>query len=237
MGPRLAKIGILLLVMTVVLVGVTSCERKAESREPGATEAADVSQTGEAPGSGAEKPAPGETIVSAVTPGAVSTAPSGGAQATSASSAGTPVSSQPTATTAPAGATAEPPAPQPTSAATSDSGTAGYVWHTVQRGESLASIARRYGATWQAIAQANNLSNPNQIYAGQKLKIPTAGGSSGSSGGSATGCRVKHQVKPGEWVWQIARNYGVSPYDILSANGLTINTARTIYPGTVLCIP
>jgi hypothetical protein len=38
-------------------------------------------------------------------------------------------------------------------------------------------------------------------------------------------------------VWQIARNYGVSPYDILAANGLTIQGANTIYPGKVLCIP
>jgi LysM repeat protein len=44
-------------------------------------------------------------------------------------------------------------------------------------------------------------------------------------------------VKQGEWVWQIARDYGVSPYDILAANGLTIKSANTVYPGTVLCIP
>jgi LysM repeat protein len=110
------------------------------------------------------------------------------------------------------------------------------VWHTVQPGETLSSIARRYGTTWQAIAQANNLSNPNQIYVGQKLKIPT-GSSGGSTAGSTSGCRIKHTVKQGEWVWQIARNYGVSPYDILAANGLTIGTANTIYAGTVLCIP
>jgi LysM repeat protein len=93
----------------------------------------------------------------------------------------------------------------------------------------------RYGTTWQAVAQANSLSNPNQIYVGQKLKIPTT--SSGSSGGTASGCRIRHTVKQGEWVWQIARNYGASPYDILAANGLTIQSANTIYPGMVLCIP
>jgi LysM repeat protein len=38
-------------------------------------------------------------------------------------------------------------------------------------------------------------------------------------------------------VWQIARNYGVSPYDILASNGLTIQSANNIQPGIVLCIP
>jgi LysM repeat protein len=38
-------------------------------------------------------------------------------------------------------------------------------------------------------------------------------------------------------VWQIARNYGVSPYDILAANGMSVATGSTIYAGTVLCIP
>jgi spore germination protein len=44
--------------------------------------------------------------------------------------------------------------------------------HIVQRGETLYSIARRYGTTFWAIAVANNLNNPNIIYAGQRLLIP-----------------------------------------------------------------
>jgi LysM repeat protein len=106
--------------------------------------------------------------------------------------------------------------------------------HVVQPGETLYSIAYRYGTTVDAIAKANGITNPNQIYAGQKLNVPTSSG--GSSGGS-TGCRIRHTVKSGEWVWQIARNYGVDPYAILAANGMTVQTANTIYPGLVLCIP
>jgi LysM repeat protein len=44
--------------------------------------------------------------------------------------------------------------------------------HVVQRGETLFSIARRYGTTYWAIAMANNLPNPNVIFAGQRLVIP-----------------------------------------------------------------
>ncbi len=51
----------------------------------------------------------------------------------------------------------------------------GPVYHYVQRGETLASIGRRYGVSYWAIAQANSLSNPNRIYAGQTLVIPTSG--------------------------------------------------------------
>jgi LysM repeat protein len=128
--------------------------------------------------------------------------------------------------------------PAPTSPSTSGGQQGQYVTHTVQRGETLSSIARQYGTTWQAIAQANNIANPSQIYAGQSLKVPTtSGGTSGGSSGGTAGCRYRHTVQRGEWLWQIAREYGVSPYAIMSANGLSLPTASTIYAGTVLCIP
>ncbi|GAB4565282.1 MAG: hypothetical protein Kow0047_15720 [Anaerolineae bacterium] len=44
--------------------------------------------------------------------------------------------------------------------------------HIVQRGETLQSIAIRYGVTVRALAEANNIQNVNQIYVGQKLIIP-----------------------------------------------------------------
>ena len=45
--------------------------------------------------------------------------------------------------------------------------------HVVRKGETLSSIAGRYkDVTYQEIAQANNIANPNNIYVGQRLKIP-----------------------------------------------------------------
>jgi spore germination protein len=44
--------------------------------------------------------------------------------------------------------------------------------HVVQWGETLYSIARYYGTCVQEIADANHLSNPNYIWAGQRLVIP-----------------------------------------------------------------
>ncbi|MFM8322361.1 MAG: LysM peptidoglycan-binding domain-containing protein [Chloroflexota bacterium] len=52
---------------------------------------------------------------------------------------------------------------------------AGAACYTVQPGDSLSSIASRYGASWDVIYQANRTAiglNPNVIRAGQKLYIP-----------------------------------------------------------------
>jgi hypothetical protein len=49
----------------------------------------------------------------------------------------------------------------------------GPTYHYVRWGETLSSIGRRYGVSPYAIARANGLANPNCIYAGQTLLIPT----------------------------------------------------------------
>jgi LysM repeat protein len=46
--------------------------------------------------------------------------------------------------------------------------------HVVRRGEYLKMIAARYGTTVSAIVRANGIRNPNLIYPGQRLKIPTS---------------------------------------------------------------
>ncbi|HZQ05801.1 MAG TPA: LysM peptidoglycan-binding domain-containing protein [Anaerolineae bacterium] len=54
----------------------------------------------------------------------------------------------------------------------SSAAAAGPVYHTVQYGQTLYSIAMHYGTSVWAIACANGLYNPNYVYAGQVLKIP-----------------------------------------------------------------
>ena len=49
-----------------------------------------------------------------------------------------------------------------------------FAWHTVRRGETLSTIARRYGTSVSAIARLNRLSSVHYIRPGQKLKIPTS---------------------------------------------------------------
>jgi LysM repeat protein len=228
MKPRRFTIGLYLLALASLIVGLGACTQSLEEREAQSTQPVGVPTESGAPAVGGERAAaPGETVVSVVTP--VPEAPGAGTAPTVVTVGETPPvvpteePQSPSATAAPS-----PSQPQPSG------GQAGAITHTVQQGETLSSIAQRYGTTWQAIANANGLQNPNQIYVGQKLTIPT--GSGGTSGGTG-GCRLRHTVQQGEWVWQIARRYGTSPYDILASNGLTIQSANTIYPGTVLCIP
>ena len=45
------------------------------------------------------------------------------------------------------------------------------IYYTVKSGDTLSSIASKYGTTYQQLAKINNISNPNLIYAGQKLRI------------------------------------------------------------------
>lgn len=45
-------------------------------------------------------------------------------------------------------------------------------YHRVRRGETLYRIGVRYGVSWPEIAEANDLRNPNRIFAGQYLCIP-----------------------------------------------------------------
>ncbi len=47
--------------------------------------------------------------------------------------------------------------------------------HVVKRGEFLASIAHQHGVSVQTILAANRLANPNILYVGQRLNIPSSG--------------------------------------------------------------
>jgi membrane-bound lytic murein transglycosylase D len=49
-----------------------------------------------------------------------------------------------------------------------------YVVHKVQRGQTLAAIARRYGSTVDEIRRCNNLRSGHGIRTGQRLRIPAS---------------------------------------------------------------
>lgn len=78
----------------------------------------------------------------------------------------------PTFTPTPAAAT-----PAPAEAAASPVATAApnaEEVYVVQAGDSLLAIAGRYGVSMQAIMDANNLTNPDFVFSGQRLIIPRA---------------------------------------------------------------
>lgn len=104
------------------------------------------------------------------------------------------------------------------------------VIHVVQSGEGLLDIAASYGVTADAIAQANNISNPNDLRVGQELIIPgiTARDAAASRGNI-------HVVQAGESLLGIALQYGVTVEEILEAND--ISNPDSIIEGQELIIP
>jgi LysM repeat protein len=228
MAHRLFKLSTLVTV-ALLLVGVlAACQREYPARE-GEPTATGVQDTGVGVPAGTNTSVPGATVISAVT-----TAPQAGTPAVGAALT-------PTVPIATSAAPAAGPTPIPPGE--------GYVVYTVKPGDTLSGIAAEYGTTTEAIAQANGITDPSTIAAGQQLKIPTtsqstapAATSQPASGSCGTlvnsgGCRYKYTLQAGEWVYKVARRCGWSAPAIMSANGLTADEARVLQPGTVLCIP
>jgi len=99
--------------------------------------------------------------------------------------------------------------------------------HSVNKGESLYNISRRYNISVSDLKSMNNLSS-DYIYEGQKLKLIDNGTLPSTSNNFA-----KHSVKRGETLGQIAENYGVLAQQIRNWNNIS---GSRIYPGQKLLI-
>ena len=95
--------------------------------------------------------------------------------------------------------------------------------YVVKAGDSLYSIAKRYGINVNALKSANNKAS-NLLSIGEVLAIPT----------TTTGTYRTHIVVPGDTLWSIARNYGTTVDAIKSLNGLNNNILSL---GMILNIP
>ncbi len=120
--------------------------------------------------------------------------------------------------------------------------------YIVQRGDTLFSIARRYGTNVGTLQRLNGLPNPNQIRVGQVLIVPDTGGGSTpaviqprfnvstSPEAVTTGASTcTYVVQPRDYLYKIARQFGISPYQLARANGLSGTSG--LVPGQVLRIP
>jgi LysM repeat protein len=101
--------------------------------------------------------------------------------------------------------------------------------YIVQAGDTLYSLASRFGTTVQAIQQANGIVNPTLIRVGQRLTIPQ-GNSTPPTGSTGT-----YIVQSGDTLYGIAANLGKNLWDIIAANNLS--DPYYIFPGQVLMIP
>lgn len=111
--------------------------------------------------------------------------------------------------------------------------------YTVKEGDTLFAISEKYygdGYKYVEVAQANNLTNPDQIDKGQVLKMPKLLEAENLWGEKITG--DSYTVVSGDWLSKIAgRAYGdIYAYErIAKANN--IQNRDLIEPGMVLTIP
>ncbi|HEX7064928.1 MAG TPA: LysM peptidoglycan-binding domain-containing protein [Bacillales bacterium] len=95
------------------------------------------------------------------------------------------------------------------------------VIEVVQRGETLWSLAQRYGVSVESIIEANDIPDPDRLVVGQALVVPTE--------------NRYYTVRPGDALWQIARRFGTSIEAIIRTN--QIENPGLIYQGQELVIP
>jgi LysM repeat protein len=108
------------------------------------------------------------------------------------------------------------------------------VVYIVQPGDTLFSIARRFGVSVASIAMANNIVNPNLIYAGQRLVIPT-GYAPPYKPVYAPPAATVYIVKPGDTLFSIALRFGTTVQAIALANNIA--NPNVIFVGQRLIIP
>lgn len=96
--------------------------------------------------------------------------------------------------------------------------------YTVRSGDTLSSIAAKFGTSYQVLASLNGISNPNLIYVGQALRV----------NGSASTGSVYYTVRAGDNLSAIASRYGTSYQSIAALNGLS--NPNLIYAGQTLKI-
>jgi len=212
---NMSRIRLAIVVLIVLTLGLTACTRSASTPPPATDE-------GLPSGAQSETQATMDAVRSAIL-----TQTAQALEDTSATSTPTPLpTSDPLVTT-----TAEP--DQPTAAPEGQ-----ITEYTVLPGDWIFKIAREFGVDPQAIIDLNELVNPAALEVGTVLQIPaseiappaTADGTEAPVEGGTT-----HIVAAGEWIWQIARLYGLDPQEIIDVNNLT--SPATIYPGQELIIP
>jgi|HigsolmetaAR204D_1030405.scaffolds.fasta_scaffold00175_24 LysM repeat protein len=107
-----------------------------------------------------------------------------------------------------------------------------YIIYTVRPGDTLYSIARRFGSEVRLIEQTNALfppvTDPGLIYPGQVLLIPETGFGQRS--------RISYLVKPGDTLYSIGLRFSATP-DLLAGMNPQITDLNVLFAGLPLEVP
>lgn len=122
-------------------------------------------------------------------------------------------------------------APKQQTASSMGIGSGGGKSVTIEPGMTLYSVAKANNISVAELAAANGLKPPYDVRTGQTLRLPVAGGqpamtttSAEPRMGTTPATRQSgemHKVASGETLFSLGRTYGVSPYAIADANGLS----------------
>ncbi|MEE2750988.1 MAG: LysM peptidoglycan-binding domain-containing protein [Myxococcota bacterium] len=111
----------------------------------------------------------------------------------------------------------------PASPTRNDGGAQSAVLVTIQKGQTLGSIARIHGVRVSELVAWNKLENADQVLVGQKIRVYSA--ATQASG------RQEYTVVPGDSLYGIAEHHGCTVDELKAWNGLR---SSTIQPGQVL---
>lgn len=106
--------------------------------------------------------------------------------------------------------------------------------YTVEPGDTVSSVAQRFGLATAAVLALNGLSWSSSIFPGQVLRLTTAPV-------KATGLPMpttvdgRYTIAKGDTISALAARFGISTQSILDANGLSWSSI--VYPGQTILIP
>ena len=103
----------------------------------------------------------------------------------------------------------------------------GYTTITIRYGDTLSELAIEYNTTVERLVELNNIANPNLIYAGDTLIVPTSDPSSNIT--------QIYVVQYGDTLSEIAQEYGTTVAILASINN--IQNVNLIYVGQIIKIP
>ncbi len=130
-------------------------------------------------------------------------------------------------------------------------------YHTIQQGETLYGLSKKYKVSVKAILDANPGLNEKNFRYGQVVNIPKDDGSvaeetptqqpqvtqpeeskaqQGIRAAVQSRCKEMHKVARKETIYSIARMYGITEQELLDANP-EISDATKLKKGKLLCIP
>ena len=103
--------------------------------------------------------------------------------------------------------------------------------YVVAPGDTISTIAQRYGVGEDDLLRLNNIQNHDLIAIGQEITVPT--GTSGAN--TAKSSPRQYAIKNGETLSDVAATFGVSVADLVALNG--IDEPDLVQPGQILMIP